>query len=573
MLFFSNLVIILLLSLCIFLGYDKLYPIVLFLAVLFFSDFFNKILAAITPNSNIVKKLISWQKKETGSEGAVKFLKISSSFIFLAVWLAIISEVICLAGGHGLSVYDSFSSKVFCICVYLVLYFYSIFATRTLQADETETDKTLVPEAQPYRMLQYLSVYHFIFGVYFIAVDYFGFSGEILEKYLYAVFDYSIFIILGYLFCLLIERILDTTRIITAVLKNKPQKFEVPFFVSLVAASRSFKGSLIKTIEFISGVDLSKSEIAGYILNHVEPVSIIALIVFWLISSIVIVPPNKEAIFYRMGKIYGSQSYKPGLHFKLPWPLEKMELYQPGLVQTLNIGFTPDPTQKNIIWAKSHAKENFSLLVGNGVEIIAVDCQVFYNVNNLYKYVTKIQNPEKYIESLTYKLLTDHTVSKNFDQIISQNRNALISDLKTKLQFELDQEDIGVTIVDIVFLAIHPPLEVASVYEDVISAQVDKQTSILKANSESIKELCMKKAFAEEEINNAKCYAKETVANAIGEAFSFESRIVGYNTDPDLEEFRLRLDSTLKLAKSKNLYVIDKSFMRQHDRIILNLQN
>ncbi len=571
MLFFSNLVIVLLLSVCIFLGYDKLYPIDIFLAVIFFSEFFNILLEAVTPNSLLVTKLISLSKNRAKPEGTIKFLKISYCFLFLAVWFAIISEVICLAGGHGLSAYDSLSSKVCCVCIYLVLYFYSIFAIRTLQTDETE--KTLIPEAQPYRMLQYLSMYQLVFGLYYISVSYMGFNEEITETYLLMFFDYTIFFVLGYLFCLLIERILDTIRILSALLKNKTQKFEVPFFISLIAASRSFKGSLIKTIEFISGVDLSKSEIAGYILNHIEPVSIIALIVFWLISSVVIVPPNQEAIFYRMGKITGDQSYKPGLHFKLPWPFEKMVLYQPSMVKTLNIGFTPDETQRNIIWAKAHAKENFSLLVGNGVEIIAVDCQVFFKVNNLYKYITKVQNPETYIESLTYKLLTDHTVSKNFDQIISQNRNALISDLKTKLQTELNQEDMGVTVVDIVFLAIHPPLEVASVYEDVISAQVDKQTTILKANSESIKELCMKKAFAKEEVNNAKAYAQETVANAIGEAVSFESRIIGYNTDPDLEEFRLKLDYTLKLAKSKNLYVIDKSFMRQHDRIMLNLQN
>jgi regulator of protease activity HflC (stomatin/prohibitin superfamily) len=571
MLFFSNLVVILLLSVCIFLGYDKLYPIDIFLAVIFLSEFFNKILESVTQNSLLVTKVITLSKNRAKPAETIKFLKISYCFIFLAVWLSIISEVICLAGGHGLSVYDSFSSKVCCACIYLVLYFYSIFAIRTLQSDETE--KTLIPEAQPYRMLQYLSIYQLVFGLYYISVSYMGFSEEITEKYLLMFFDYTIFFVLGYLFCLLMERILDTIRILTASLKNKTQKFEVPFFISLIASSRSFKGSLIKTIEFISGVDLSKSEIAGYILNHIEPVSIIALIVFWLISSVVIVPPSQEAIFYRMGKITGGQSYKPGLHFKLPWPFEKMELFQPNMVKTLNIGFTPDETQKNIIWAKAHAKENFSLLVGNGVEIIAVDCQVFFKVNNLYKYITKVQNPETYIESLTYKLLTDHTVSKNFDQIISQNRNALISDLKAQLQTELNQEDMGVTVVDIVFLAIHPPLEVASVYEDVISAQVDKQTTILKANSESIKELCMKKAFAEEEVNNAKAYAQETVANAIGEAVSFESRIVGYNTDPDLEEFRLKLDYTLKLAKSKNLYVIDKSFMRQHDRIMLNLQN
>ena len=571
MLFFSNLTILLLLAVCIFLGYDKLYVIAIFVASVFFSEFFNKILDAITPDSSLVKKLISTSKGRYTAEKVVKFLKISSCFLFFAVWIALIAEVMCLCGGHGLSVYDPFNSKVFCVCVFLVLYFYAVFAARTLQEDET--DSSIIPPAQYYRMMQYLNIYQIVFGLYFIALNYTNASEEVAEQYLFVIYDYSIFLLLGYLFCLIIERLLDTSRILSSILKDKPQKYEVPFFVSLIAASRSFKRSLIKTIEFISGVDLSKSEIAAYIVKHIEPVSIIALIVFWLISSVVIVPPEKEAIFYRMGKIHGDQSYKPGLHFKLPWPIEKMELHQPSEVKTLNIGFTPDETQRNIIWAKSHAKENFSLLVGNGVEIIAVDCQVFYKVNNLYKFITKVQNPESYIESLTYKLLTDQTVSKNFDQIISQNRYALISDLKTNLQQQLDKEDLGVTIVDIVFLAIHPPLEVASVYEDVISAQVDKQTSILKANSESIKEICMRKAFAEEEVNNAKAYAKETVANAVGEAVSFESKIIGYNTDPDLEEFRLKLDYTLKMAKSKNLYVIDKSFMRPHDRIMLNLQN
>ena len=83
----------------------------------------------------------------------------------------------------------------------------------------------------------------------------------------------------------------------------------------------------------------------------------------------------------------------------------------------------------------------------------------------------------------------------------------------------------------------------------------------------------MKKAFAEDEVNKAKGYSATKVADAFGEAMSFESRIIGYNTEPDLEEFRLRLDSLQRMAKSKNLYVIDKSFMRQKDRIILNLQN
>lgn len=552
----SNLVIIALLATCIFSGLDKLIATTLFILIIFFSDLFNRIL--VDPTSDSKTKYS-------------KTTKIECCFLFLIVWLAIISEVICLAGGHGLSVDDSFNSRFFCLAVFLILYFYSVFAIRTIQKDDKS--EILVPEAQWYRMLQYLSVYQFIFGLFFIATDFFVFDITIKEQFLYPVYDFSIFVFLGYLFCLLTERLLDTGRIFYSLLSNKTQKYEIPFFISIIASSRSLKQSITNSIELISEVDLSKSDIAKYIINHIEPVSIVAILIFWLLSSVVIVPPDKEALFFRLGKIVGKQSYKPGLHFKLPWPIEIMRLYQPNSIQIINIGFTPDPTQKHIIWSKAHAKENFFLLVGDGVEIIAVDCQLYYKINDLYKYITKLQNPKKYLEALAYKYLTANTVSKNFDQIMSQNRNILIDELRNNIQSDIDKRDLGITIVEVVFLAIHPPLQVADAYEDVISAQLDKQTTVLKAKSESIKELSMKKAFAKDEVNKAKGYSATKVADAFGEAMSFESRIIGYNTEPDLEEFRLRLDSLQRMAKSKNLYIIDKSFMRQKDRIILNLQN
>ncbi len=556
-----NFIVLAILITCIFVGLDKLIAITLYIGIIFCSDILNKI-------SDIIKEKA---KISAISEEKAKIYNISNCLFSFIIWLAIASEIICLTNGHGLSVEDSFESKLFCICAYSVLYFYGLLAIRIIHLNKPI--KTILPKAQWYRVLQYLAIYQLISGIYFIGVDSFGFDEELREKYLYVIFDYTILGLLGYLSILLIERLLDSVRILSSLLKGKTIKFEVPFFISLIGSTYSLKDSLIKTIELLSGVNLSKSEITKYIIYHVEPVTIIALIIFWLLSSVVIVPPDKEALFYRFGKISVNHSYKPGLHFKLPWPFERIVLYQPSLLKVLNIGFEPDSDQKHIIWTKSHAAKNFYLLVGDGVELIAVDCQLFYKVNDLYKYVTKMKNPSDYIKSLTYRYLTMNTVPKTFDAIMSQNRNILISELKSKIQNEVNKEDLGVTIVDIVFLAIHPPLEVADAYEDVISAQRDKQTFILKANSESIKEIYMKKAFANDDINKAKAYAETTLANAIGEASALERKIIGYNTDPDLEEFRLKLDSMLKMAKNKNLYVVDKTFMRQNDRIMLNLQN
>lgn len=570
MLLLSNFIFIALLTVGVYSGLDKLLPLNLYLGILVCSEILNKFSDDISSDSKLVISLYSLFKQKIELKRIAKNLKTLFYFSSFLIWGAFFYEIICLATGHGLTTDDSVNSRLFCICTYIVLYFYSIFAIRTIEQDEEK--KTLTPEAQWYRMLQYLAFYQFVFTSLYIAMYYLG--EKVSDDYLlFTIHDLSIFALLTYLFCILCERFLDNYRILAAYVKDKKIKYEVPFFVSIIAANTSFKQSFIKSVQIISGVDLSKSEMASYITTHVEPVSIAALIIFWLLSSVVIIPPHQEGIFTRMGKIVGNQSYKSGPHFKLPWPFETVKFYEPQKVQTMNIGFKPDPNQRHIIWSKAHAAENFFLLVGNGVEIVAVDCQLFYKINDLYKFVTKVQNPETYIEDLAYRLLTASTVSENFDSIISQNRHTFVSDLRNKLQNELDKADLGVTAVEIVILAIHPPLEVTEAYEDVISAQIDKQMTILKANTETVHKLNMKLAFAINTENTAKGYAQTTVANAIGEAASFESRIIGYNTDPELERFRLKLDNIQKMMQKKNLYVIDNSFMEKSDRIMLNLQN
>lgn len=566
----SNFILLILLVSGICAGLDKLTTISLYACIVVCSELLNRIANSITTDSKVVTKISVLTKSKYEPSKIVHKIKTifyCSTFLF---WFLFSFGILALALGYGIKVGDSFNARLFTAGVYFVLYFYAVFGIRTTQKEEPF--KVFTPEAQYYRVFQYLSVYHFVFSLLYIGMYYIS-ENDCIKYKLFDIHDYSIFAVLAYVFCLACERILDNYRIITNHLKNSSYRYEVPFFVSILAASPSFKKSLIKTFEMVSGVDLSKSEIAEYIITHIEPVTIIAIIIFWLLSSVVIVSPDQEGIFYRMGKITGGESFKPGIHFKLPWPFEYIKLYKPYEIKIMNIGFTPDPTKKHIIWAKSHSKENFSLLVGNGVEIVSVDIQLFYKIKDLYKYVTKVQNPESYIEALTYKLLTENTVSQTFDSIMSQNRDSLIANLQQELQKELDKADIGVTAVDLVILAIHPPLEVAPEYEDVISSAIDKQREIVSATTQRIHYVNLREAFATGDIMKTEGDAATAVANAFGEAKSFERRISGYQTDPELEKFRLKLDSIQNMAAKKHLYVIDKSFMRNNDRIILNLQN
>ena len=359
-----------------------------------------------------------------------------------------------------------------------------------------------------------------IFAVFLLA----SYLPEAESDVLNAYVDYGFFSVF-------IGMALLGAEILTAAIRSLRQAFSgsiqtelpVPFFISFFAAENTIKKSLIRSIESISGIDVSRSEIIAFGLRILEPVLITAFLAVWLTSAIVIVPADQQAIFRHFGRITGSNAAGPGLHLKLPWPFATVELHRPHQIRTLNIGFEPDPKQKNIIWAKPHATNYFHLIVGNGVEIIAIDCQVLFRVDNLFRYVTSMQNPEEFIGATAYRHLTRETVAAGFDEIITRDRRILADQLRRNIQVDLDAAGLGAAVVEVVFLAMHPPIEVAKAYEDVISAQTDKLTYVLKANTENTHKIFMSKANAHSKEFEARSYAANTLAKRLAMPLRFQA--------------------------------------------------
>lgn len=549
----------------VFVGLDKLVGSFVFLALLFASLLFNHACAwANLEDNRFVAALVCRGKFDRN--GAVRSLRIVFALIIFAICLYFLVKIYWLSLGLNLTVYDSFNQRIFYLVSQIALIFFGVFAVRTLQSQK-QPDISL----QWYRALAYLSSYQLLFFVFFVFSTYLP---EAESERLMKIVDYGLFSVFIYLALISAEILTAAGRALVMLARNSGDcNLPVPFFITFFAAEDSIKRSLVRSIETISGVDVSRSEIVSFFTSIFEPVTIIALMVLWLITSVVIVPPGQEVIFKRFGQVCGARSFGPGLHFKLPWPFSSFELYDPQKVKTLNIGFEPDPKQRHILWTKSHSVNYFYLIVGDGVEIIAIDCQLMYRVDNLFKYITALQNPEEYITASAYKFLTIETVSTKFDEIISRDRQILAEQLKSKIQADLNARDMGVSIVEVVFLAMHPPLEVAEAYEDVISAQIDKLTYVLKANTENTHKLYMSKANAKSSELDAKSYAANTVSIAVGEAASFASRTLGYQIDPDLTKFRLRFDLLQKILAARPVYVIDKSIMREKDNLFLNMQN
>lgn len=546
-------------------GLDKLAG--LFLLLLFYSLFNlgNGILGDLNDPRSKLTAYIFRKRSPDNRERPRFFLVVLANLTGLVFGGFLLFQISMLSFGDSLSVYESSRKILFYLAVCAGLIFYSVFAVRSLQ-EKSPSDL----EIRWFRAIGYFSGYHFVFFFVFLLSM---MLPEVQADRMFLMVDYGFFLSFLTVGLLGGELIVGFARNIVAIYQQRSDEFLLPFpfFINFFAAEESLKASLVKSIETISGVDVSRSEIVAFCLKIFEPVCIVSVIIIWLITSIVIISPDREAVFLRFGQIAGEKVYGPGLYLKLPWPFTEIQLFEKGRVSTLNIGFEPDPEHRDIIWTKPHAVKYFDLIVGDGVEIIAIDCQVMYRVDDRYSYITALQNPEEFISASTYRLLTRETVSSKFDDIIARDRTILASLIREKLQQMVDEKKLGVKIVEVVFLAMHPPLEVADDFEDIISAQIDKLTYVLKANTENSFKLSMNRAMARGKELEAESHAANVVAKATGEASSFASRTLGYEIDPELTSFRLRSDRLQQVLEGKNLYIIDHSLMRKDDRIFLDV--
>ncbi len=391
--------------------------------------------------------------------------------------------------------------------------------------------------------------------------------------YLFQFQDTLIFLCTIFILTLNVEAFLKMIRDFSLLFSKEAKQLDTTWlvFLEIFFGKSDLRSSVYSFFKDLLGIDLKKSELCRFFISIFEPVFIFSLILAWLLSSIVIIGPDQSGIVYRFGKIESSDCNPPGLLFKLPWPLGNYLIEKKNELRMVNVGFEPDLKANYIIWTKPHSKENFNLLVGDGLEMLSIDCQIIYRLKNVKNYLLGYQNPEELLKALAYRFLTFETVSSTFDSIIARDRRLLADKLQKEIQQELDRRNCGMEIVKVVFLAMHPPIEIATSFEDVISAGIDKQTFEMYAQTESIHNRHMHTAFAQGEILSAQGNAVTAVADASGQAQAFVSQSIGFNASPELVKFRLKLKSLQKLVENKKLYVIDKSLLRPNDRLMLRV--
>lgn len=313
-------------------------------------------------------------------------------------------------------------------------------------------------------------------------------------------------------------------------------------------------------------------------------------------SCFVFVEPTEEALLERLGKpVAGREVLDPGFHLKFPWPIDKLYRHHTEQIQEITVGVVSEEHghegeegEPVLVWTIEHAKEEINMLVASREEMTAgesglteqsvppvnflvVSVPVQFKIRDLTAWVYNHVDAAALLENLAYRETVRYLVSVDLFDFMAEGRLRASQELQRRIQKASDDQKLGVDIVFVGLQNIHPPVQVAPAFENVVGAHQEIQTKILEAQAFQLKNVPLARAEATNTIRQAESHRLRMSVNAAAQANQFTNQLQSFLASPSVFKTRSYLQSLLEGGKKSRKYIL--SVTNAEDVLQIDLQD
>ncbi len=292
--------------------------------------------------------------------------------------------------------------------------------------------------------------------------------------------------------------------------------------------------SIAEAVNYQFGFRVSQTWFYQLVQRTAAPLLALGAAMLWMLTTVVVIQPNEHVIVERFGRqLNADRPLGPGLHWKLPWPIDVARVYDTGRVQQMYIGFTdfdaePDfeeRTRADVVslWTDEQhlGHEHFDFLIvppvdeenptpprrateldglaaltevdgGAAVDVpvslIRMDVIVQYRIdpNAVAQYARLTDSPVSLLRSLAWREVVKFNASQTVDGLLGEARRALDEALQERVEKAVatagpDGGGLGLEIVYVGVENVHPEKTVAEAFRNVVKAEQEKVASIREA--------------------------------------------------------------------------------------------
>jgi len=321
--------------------------------------------------------------------------------------------------------------------------------------------------------------------------------------------------------------------------------------VGLLAQPESLFTTAAQALDYQFGFKVSETWFFQLLKKSLPALFLAQLAALLLSTCVVIIEPGEQGVLEHFGRLAAGQPVlDPGVHFKWPWPVDQVQRYRTGQIQTFNVGFTPNAqseADRTILWTVTHTEE-VNFLVGNReaetitnstvnrsdrlkvapVGLIDISIPVQFQITNVLDWAYTNAEPTNLLQDLATRAIVHYLAGADLNAVLSQSRVEAARQLHETIQNDANRHQLGVKILFVGVQDLHPPVKVAGDYENVVAATQQRIALTNAAVAEAIQTNALAGAQAFTDISQAEAGRQQTELAAFARAGLFTNQLAAY---------------------------------------------
>ena len=249
------------------------------------------------------------------------------------------------------------------------------------------------------------------------------------------------------------------------------------------------------------------------------PLALAVIFGLWVVvTSTHFVQPREQGLVTWLGGKY-SRTLQPGTNFTLPWPIQQVSVDDVGRIRLDTIG---------------GGDEN--LILTGDQNLVDLSYIVRWNIKDLVHYNFELAEPDETLREVAEAAMRASVAETDLDTVLSgAGREQVETRVRTRMQQILDAYGAGIAVQGVEIAKTEAPQQVIEAFNDVLAARQD----------------------AERNLNEARRYEQQLLAQAQGGAAEFNEIYEQYRLAPEVTRRRLYYETMESVLANTDKTVVD----------------
>ncbi|MFN9161937.1 MAG: FtsH protease activity modulator HflK [Alphaproteobacteria bacterium] len=276
------------------------------------------------------------------------------------------------------------------------------------------------------------------------------------------------------------------------------------------------------------------------------------LLFLWVLTGVYQIQPAEQGVVLRFGQYVDKLG--PGLHIRLPYPIETVLRPNVEAENQLSVGFIRESGDAD---APSIDISAESIMLTGDENVVDLDFDVFWKVADAEKYLFEVKDVENTIKAVAESAMREVVGNNKIETVQTEGRVVVQQEVQKLMQRTLDSYNAGVTVTRVILLKVDPPVQVIDAFRDVQAARADQEKRRNEAQKYQNTIVPQARGEAAKIVQDAEAYKQKAVTEAQGEAQRFNSILDQYRNAKQVTRERMYLETMQRVLGNTNKIVIE----------------